>query len=139
MRANIQILRPSPEEGHDARAPEHGDARVCELLVARVVHLLVEQELVREEFDEPRVDEDTRGERVHDARDDRRFRRVRVVGRADAEPGGNPDWRGDAVEQRADDGDVVVACGQPEEGETGSETESLEHFWVVEVKLLLFF
>lgn len=83
---------------------------------------------MREELDETGVDQDARGERVHDTGDDGCLRRVGVVGRADAEPGGDTDGRGDAVEERADDGDVVVARGQLEERETRAQTETLEHF-----------
>ena len=75
------------------------------------MHLGAEQKLVSEEFDEARVEQDARAERVKDARDQGRLRRTRVVRRADAEAHSDADRRRDAVEEGAEVGHIVVFGG----------------------------
>ena len=77
-------------------------------------------------LDQTGVQEDAAAERVQNAADDARRRAVRVVRLAHAQAGRDPDGGRDAVEDRADDGDVVVLRRQPDERQPRANTEALE-------------
>ena len=77
-------------------------------------------------LDETRVEQNAAAERVEDAGDEVRRRAVRVVRLAHAQAGRDPDGGRDAVEDRADDGDVVVLGRQPDERQPRAHTEALE-------------
>lgn len=101
--------------GESARAEKRN--RITERLT-----LAVEDEIVCEELDETRVEEDTGGESVENTRDDKSVGRIGVVGRANTEADGKSErsdggveagggvWDCEGVEGR------VMEKGQQDEG-----------------------
>ena len=59
-------------------------------------------------LNETGIEQDATGERIEHTADDACGRAARVVRLPDAEPRRNANGRGDAVQDRADDGDVIV-------------------------------
>ena len=79
-------------------------------------------------LNETGIEQDATGKRVEHTADDACGRASRVVCLPDAEPCRDAYRSGDAVQDRADDGDVVVLGRQTKEGEPGANTETLESF-----------
>ena len=77
-------------------------------------------------LDQTGVQEDAAAERVQNTADDARGRAVRVVRLAHPEAGCYADGGRDAVEDRTDDGDVVVLGRQPDERQPCAHSEALE-------------
>lgn len=61
-----KALGPLAKQGHDATPEQHASERIQKFPDARITHLWVEQELVREQLDEPSVDKNARAKRVED-------------------------------------------------------------------------
>ena len=151
--AGAEGLGPPSQECHEARAERHAPDREDELEDAAFHHVLVEDEFVRQKLtspvesvptratgrsgthlDEGGVDQDARAERVKHAGNDARGCAVRVVRCAHPEPGGDPDGRRNAEEDRTQDGYVCVLMGQLHIRKPRANTKAFERLWGIHLR-----
>jgi hypothetical protein len=119
-------LGPLAKQRHDATPEQHAGERIQKLPVARLTHLGVEQELVREQLNEPSVDKNARAEGVEDTRDQSRACRAGIVCRAHAEAYPDAYRCRDSIEECTKRGHKAVFMRELEVREPGADTESFE-------------
>jgi len=98
-------------------------------IVASQSSRILSCEMKSAHLNETGVDQDASANCVHNTTDGRSGRSPRVVRRPDAQPRGDANRGSKTVQESSSDGDPVIFLVKLEEGETGTNPETLKCFF----------
>ena len=119
-------LSPLAEQRHESRTKGHRPNSAKDLFDRRPLHVPAEHELVRHEFHQAGVDQDTGRDGVEDAVDDQRRLRAGRKRLPHAEADGDGDGRGDRVACREPVGSPALGLGPFDRCQSRAEGEAFE-------------